>query len=114
MTIYQHWNSKISAQMNQLTPTPDWECGICLDGKDTREIVVHDCNKHWFHKECLDEARRHSHKCPICRFTIKSDIVGILFIPMYRDDRWHDLHAWLDNFYDSLVVNVRLLIVVIF
>jgi len=71
----------------------DWECSICLDGKDARVVVVHDCKKHWFHKECLDEAMRHSFKCPICRYG--PDSPAILIIPMHRNQVWYDMSFWI-------------------
>jgi rubredoxin len=95
----------MTPQMTQLTPMPDdWECSICLDGKDAREIVAHDCKKHWFHKECLDEAMRRSFKCPICRYSKRPEVKGIIIIPMHRDEMWHDVNFWIDNLYNSIVV----------
>ena len=45
----------------------DWICSICLEGKDAKEVSCHDCGKHWFHKECLDEAMEYNFSCPVCR-----------------------------------------------
>src|SRR5438552_13693935 len=47
---------------------PDWECKICLEGIDDRQIVVHPCgNNHTFHFDCIGEWMRQSKNCPYCR-----------------------------------------------
>src|SRR5438552_17617210 len=47
---------------------PDWECKICLDGIDDRQIVLHPCgNNHTFHFGCIGEWMKQSKQCPYCR-----------------------------------------------
>ena len=47
---------------------PDWECRICLDGQDDRNIVMHPCgNNHSFHEVCIVEWMRLNNQCPYCR-----------------------------------------------
>lgn len=61
--------------LSKLVPPKVWNaldlCSICHDtlGNDTSLLLQTKCN-HIYHKECLQTALQHSHKCPSCQIGI--------------------------------------------
>lgn len=51
-------------------PHPDEICSICQD--NLSENVVRLKCRHMFHKECILEALRFDHRCPLCRVIISA------------------------------------------
>jgi hypothetical protein len=43
-----------------------WECGICLC-EEQKDVVLHPCFCHSFHRECLSKWLDEKPSCPICR-----------------------------------------------
>ena len=62
------------------------DCPICLDKDSDFEL---EC-KHRFHKDCIKEWLKIKHSCPLCRSTVKHEIIIELLPnnePAYRNDR---------------------------
>src|SRR5271155_3110963 len=76
----------------------DWECSICLTGKDERVVVLHDCGKHKFHANCLDEAKKYNSKCPICRYSKdKTKMLVRFFCPIHLRYEWYDMTDFFNS-----------------
>jgi Ring finger domain len=48
----------------------NWMCPVCLK-KDLNNTVVHPCNCHVFHSQCLQQWMAQQITCPMCRQSIQ-------------------------------------------
>ena len=57
-------------------------CIICLDECIDEAVSLVNCNSHVFHSKCIEECFQHSHKCPVCGYVYRLDII-IFMICIY-------------------------------
>ncbi|GMH33542.1 hypothetical protein BSKO_01376 [Bryopsis sp. KO-2023] len=68
----------LESDIIQETPTSSEEtCCICLDNfEEIPGIRLRQCVGHWFHRECVEEAFKTRHKCPMCS-AVYAPAIGI-------------------------------------
>lgn len=58
-------------------PTEKKDCVICLqDYKNEEEIITLPCT-HLFHAACIKDWLQRDKSCPICKFTITNESLGL-------------------------------------
>jgi hypothetical protein len=65
--IVAMWNTIMS-------PPSDFYCRLCL-GDERQGVIQHLCERHYFHRECLEVWYRFSgdYTCPICGRTVYNE-----------------------------------------
>ena len=56
-------------------------CIVCLeDFKKNETVKLFSCNKHIFHENCIKQWMETSDQCPLCKFSLKNDLIKFYMI----------------------------------
>jgi mRNA-degrading endonuclease YafQ of YafQ-DinJ toxin-antitoxin module len=56
------------------------ECVICFNEfKNNEYVKIFGCGKHIFHEDCIKEWLQQDFRCPLCKYSIKKDLLNDLY-----------------------------------